>query len=93
QGEFKKAEFYLIHDSVNQFHFDQISKKYYELDKEGRQQLRQSSIQINEITAIDSSNAIIYYQNSYEKLPHKLKVQLTKEGWKIDLKYSYGPAL
>ncbi len=93
QGEFKKAKFYLMEDSTNQHYFEQISKKYYTLDKEGRQQLRQSSIIINEISAIDSSNAIIYYQNSIEKVPHKLKVQQTKDGWKIDLKYSYAPEL
>jgi hypothetical protein len=60
QGEFKKAKFYLISDSANQGHLEQISKNYYTLDKEGRQQLRQASIQINEISAIDSSNSVIY---------------------------------
>lgn len=93
QGEFKKAHYYLIEDSANQSHFEQISKNYYQLDKEGRQQLRQASIQINEISAIDSSNAIIYYQNSFEKLAHKLKVQQTEDGWKVDLKYSFSPDL
>jgi len=93
QGEFKKARFYLMEDSTNKGHFEQITKKYYELDKEGRQQLRQASIQINEISAIDTSNAIIYYQNSFEKVAHKLKVQQTKDGWKVDLKYSYAPEL
>jgi hypothetical protein len=93
QGEFKKAKFYLLSDSTNQGHFDQITKNYYELDKEGRQQLRQASIQINEISAIDSSNSVIHYQNSFEKLAHKLKVIQTKDGWKVDLKYTYTPEL
>lgn len=93
QGEFKKARFYLLEDNANQSHFEQISKNYYQLDKEGRQQLRQASIQINEINAIDTSNTIIYYQNSFEKIAHKLKVQQTKDGWKVDLKYSYAPEL
>jgi len=93
QGEFKKAKFYLISDSANQGHFEQITKNYYMLDKEGRQQLRQASIQINEISAIDSSNSVINYQNSFEKVAHKLKVIQTKEGWKVDLKYSYTPEL
>jgi hypothetical protein len=93
QGEFKKAKFYLISDSANQGHFEQITKNYYMLDKEGRQQLRQASIQINEISAIDSSNSVINYQNSFEKVAHKLKVIQTKEGWKVDLKYSYAPEL
>ncbi|MCX6289284.1 MAG: hypothetical protein NTW92_05925 [Bacteroidetes bacterium] len=93
QGEFKKAKFYLISDSANQGHFEQITKNYYTLDKEGRQQLRLASIQINEISAIDSSNSVINYQNSFEKVAHKLKVIQTKEGWKVDLKYSYTPEL
>ena len=93
QGEFKKAKFYLISDSRNQGHFEEITKNYYALDKEGRQQLRQASIQINEISAIDSSNSVINYQNSFEKVVHKLKVIQTKEGWKVDLKYTYTPEL
>ena len=93
QGEFRKAKFYLLLDSANQGHFEQITKNYYELDKEGRQQLRQASIQINEISAIDSSNSVINYQNSFEKVVHKLKVTQTKEGWKVDLKYTYTPEL
>ena len=93
QGEFKKAKFYLVSDSTNQGHFEQITKNYYALDKEGRQQLRQASIQINEISAIDSSNSVINYQNSFEKVVHKLKVTQTKEGWKVDLKYTYTPEL
>jgi hypothetical protein len=93
QGEFRKAKFYLLLDSANQGHFEQISKSYYELDKEGRQQLRQASIQINDISAIDSSNSVINYQNSFEKVVHKLKVTQTKEGWKVDLKYTYTPEL
>ena len=93
QGEFRKAKFYLLLDSTNQGHFEQISKSYYELDKEGRQQLRQASIQINDISAIDSSNSVINYQNSFEKVVHKLKVTQTKEGWKVDLKYTYTPEL
>jgi hypothetical protein len=93
QGEFRKAKFYLISDSANQGHFEQITNNYYMLDKEGRQQLRQASIQINDISAIDSSNSVINYQNSFEKVVHKLKVTQTKEGWKVDLKYTYTPEL
>jgi hypothetical protein len=70
-----------------------MSDSYFSLDKEGRQQLRQSSIQINEVSAIDSTITIINYQTSQDPTPHKLKVIQTPEGWKVDLKYSYGPNL
>jgi hypothetical protein len=83
----------LLIKGARSFHFEQITKNYYALDKEGRQQLRQASIQINEISAIDTSNSVINYQNSFEKVAHKLKVIQTKEGWKVDLKYSYTPEL
>ena len=36
-----------------------MSDSYFSLDKEGRQQLRQASIQINEVSAIDSTITII----------------------------------
>jgi hypothetical protein len=36
---------------------------------------------------------VINYQNSFEKVVHKLKVIQTKEGWKVDLKYTYTPEL
>ena len=70
-----------------------MSAQYFSLDKEGRQQLRTAVIQINEVSAIDSSTTIINYQNSLDQKAHKLKVIQTPEGWKVDLKYTYGPNL
>lgn len=93
QGDIKKAHFYMISDSQNEAFFKKMSDSYFSLDKEGRQQLRQSSIQINEVSAIDSNITIINYQTSQDPTPHKLKVIQTPEGWKVDLKYSYGPNL
>ena len=86
-GEFKKARFYLIDDSTNQSGFEEISKHYYTLDKEGRQQLRQASIQINNINALDSNTSVIYYQNSFDKEAKKIKVLRTEKGWKVDLRF------
>jgi hypothetical protein len=63
------------------------------LDKEGRMQIRLASIQINEISAVDSSMTIMNYQNSFDNKVHKLKIISTPNGWKVDLKYTYGPNL
>jgi hypothetical protein len=93
QGDIKKAHFYMISDPENESFFKKMSDSYFSLDKEGRQVLRQSSIQINEVSAIDSSITIINYQTSQDATVHKLKVVQTPEGWKVDLKYSYGPNL
>ena len=86
-GEFKKARFYLLDDSTNQAGFENISKQYYTLDKEGRQQLRQASIQINNINTLDSNTSVIYYQNSFDKEAKKIKVLRTEIGWKVDLRF------
>jgi hypothetical protein len=93
QGDVKKAHFYMIADPANETYFKQLSDNYFSLDKEGRQQLRQASIQINEVSAIDANTTIINYQTSNEPNARKLKVVQTPEGWKVDLKYSYGPNL
>jgi hypothetical protein len=49
-------------------------------------QIRLASIQINEITEVDSTTTIMNYQNSFDKEVHKLKIISTPKGWKVDLK-------
>jgi hypothetical protein len=70
-----------------------MANNYYGLDKEGRMQIRLASIQINEISAVDSSMTIMNYQNSFDNKVHKLKIIYTPNGWKVDLKYTNGPNL
>ena len=93
QGNFKKAKFYIVEDAENLAIFEKMASNYYGLDKEGRQQIRLASIQINEISAVDSTMTIMNYQNSFDKQVHKLKIISTPKGWKVDLKYTYSPNL
>jgi hypothetical protein len=86
KGDIKNAKHYVLITPENQTYLDSLSK-------EGRQQLRLASIQINEVLTVDSTTTIINYQNSFDNIVHKLKVVPTKEGWKVDLKYTYGPKL
>ncbi|NQW79470.1 MAG: hypothetical protein HQ449_09130 [Chitinophagaceae bacterium] len=89
KGDFSKAKLYLLESPQNKAIFDTLSAHYFLLDKEGRQQLRQASIQINEIRSIDSTHSIFDYQNSLDKIAQKMMVVSTPEGWKVDLQYSY----
>jgi hypothetical protein len=89
QGDVKKAHFYIVADSENEAYFKELSERYLRLDKEGRMQMRQASLQINEVKAIDPHTTIIDYENSFEHIPQKLKVVETPEGWKVDLKFTY----
>ncbi len=93
QGNFKKAKFYVFEDAENLALFEKMATNYFALDKEGRQQIRLASIQINEISAVDSTVTIMNYQNSFDNKVHKLKIMETPNGWKVDLKYTYGPNL
>ena len=93
QGDMIKAHAYLLVDDKNQAYFDQMTKQYYSLDKEGRNQLRQSSIQINEVKTINDHTSAIIYANSNDKVERWVKVVATPQGWKVDLKFSYGPKL
>jgi len=89
QGDFKKANNYLLEGAENQSFLKDISTSYFALDKEGRQQLRQASIQINEVQSLDSNQTIIKYQSTLDKIPHQIKVINTPSGWKVDLKFTY----
>lgn len=86
KGEFKEAAFYIVKDSLNQSQLDSISQSYYQLDKEGRQQLRQASIQINNVNTLDSNHAELDYQNSFEKIAHKITIIKNEHGWQVNLK-------
>jgi len=93
QGDMKKAQEYLLVDPKNQAYFDQMTKDYFSLDKESRTQLRQSSIEINEVKTLNDQASAIIYANSNDKIQRWVKVVATPKGWKVDLKYSYGPKL
>jgi hypothetical protein len=86
KGEFKEAQFYILKDTLNQLQLDSISESYHQLDKEGRQQLRQASIQINNVTTLDSNNAVLQYQNSFEKIARSIKIVRNEHGWQVNLK-------
>jgi hypothetical protein len=93
QGDMVKAQQYLFVNEQNQAFFDQMTKDYFAMDKEGRMQTRQASIQIDEVKALDAKASVIYYENSNDKVQRWIKVIETPDGWKVDLKFSYGPKL
>jgi len=93
KGDMKQAKLFVVESPENKAHFEQLINEYFGLDKEGRMQLRLASLQINEIKSIDDKTTVIYYQNSFDKKPRWLKVISTNQGWKVDLKYSYGPKI
>lgn len=89
KGDFKKATFYMLPDETN-IRFLKIDEADYRLkDKEGRQQLRTASINIQKVEDKDSVTSIIFYNNSFDKAPKEIKVIRQKDSWLVDYKYSF----
>lgn len=93
KGDFSKARFYMLVDSTNQGHLNRAETKFRGYDKEGRQQLRTASINISEVSDVDTLTSIIYYSNSFDKQPLKIKVVKYQERWLVDFKYTFNPNL
>jgi hypothetical protein len=93
KGDMKQAKLFVVESPENKAYFKALINEYFGLDKEGRMQLRQASLQINEIKSINDQTTVIYYQNSFDKKQRWLKVISTNQGWKVDLKYSYEPKI
>lgn len=89
KGDFQKASFYMLADEKNNAFLATEEKSYRQKDKEGRQQLRTASINLEKVEDLDASNSIIYYSNSFEKIPKKIKVVKTQKGWLVDFKFSF----
>ncbi|MEI8074976.1 MAG: hypothetical protein WCH78_09510 [Bacteroidota bacterium] len=89
KGDFKKSAFYMLADSVNQ-QFLKVQEKEFRLkDKEGRQQLRTASINIQLVEDLDSTTSIIHYNNSFDKIKQSIKVIKQNNIWLVDYKYSF----
>jgi hypothetical protein len=93
KGDFAKARWYMVDDSANQGHLQRAETKFRNYDKEGRQQLRTASINISEVSDVDTTISIIYYSNSFDQQPLKVKVVKQQEKWLVDFKYTFNPNL
>lgn len=93
KGDFSKAAAYMLDDSTNRGHLQRAETKFREYDKEGRQQLRAASINISEVSDVDTATSIIYYSNSFDQQPLKVKVIRENKKWLVDFKYTFNPNL
>ena len=89
KGDFKKAAFYMLPDSSNQQFLAVLEKDFRLKDKEGRQQLRTASINIQQVEDIDGTLSIIHYNNSFEKKDQLVKVVKQNNRWLVDYKFSF----
>lgn len=85
KGDFSRAAFYTTGDASNTTILQSTEEQYRRLDKEGRQQLRNASINISEVQELNDSTTAVQYSNSSDKEPHRLMVVKRKNDWQVDL--------
>jgi hypothetical protein len=85
QGDFSRAAFFMLPGSGNEQKLKEIERGYREKDKEGRQQYRQASININEVSEIAADTTVIKYSNSFDKIPETIRVVRQNGNWLVDM--------
>ena len=89
KGDFLKANFYMLPDEQNKQFLAVLEKEYRAKDKEGRQQFRTASINIQQVTDLDSISSIIAYSNSFDKQLKRIKIVKVNNVWQVDYKFSF----
>ncbi len=88
-GDFSKAAFFMAPGEKNRLKLKETEKVFREKDKEGRQQLRNSSILIGEVKELSDSATLIYYSNSFDKQQRVLEVLKQNGSWLVNYDNTY----
>ena len=91
QGNFIKANFYMIANEKNKNLLQEAEQTFRELPAAKRKQYSEASMQDVTIENITPTQTIINYKNSYDKVGRKVKAILTSNIWQIDFTYTFNP--
>jgi predicted RND superfamily exporter protein len=83
QGDFKKANFYLMQDSTNTRQLKKLEEAYKNYPESIQKQYNSSSININSINDLSPKETEINYANSYDKVAHSIKVVKIDGKWLV----------
>lgn len=90
KGDFKQAAYYMQADSLNKVQLKSLEGAYYHNSSDQRVEYRSANIIIENDEVVSPAEEVITYKNSYDKINRKLKaVHTDKDGWKVDLKYTF----
>jgi hypothetical protein len=85
-GDYEKARFYLLNDSVNLLLISKWQQGFDQLDGETRQQYREANILPINIRAINDSVTTYTYSNSFRKDTTTVHIVRINGEWLVDLK-------
>ncbi len=85
-GDYEKAQFYLLPDSTNRLLMTKWKKDYDMLDADTKRQYKEASILPITIKQQNDSVTTYTFSNSYKKDTTTIKVVRVKGEWLVDLK-------
>ena len=85
-GDYEKARFYLLSDSVNLLLISKWEQGFEQMDRETRQQYRDASILPINIRTVNDSVTTYTFSNSFRKDTTTLRIVHLKGDWLVDLK-------
>jgi hypothetical protein len=88
-GDYKKAELYILHDEENDRLFDRFQNAYQNVSAEEKEAYRHASIIVNSTLPQGDSVLIMNCANSYKKRNFDMKVVRYEGEWWVDFKYTF----
>jgi len=85
-GDYEKARFYLLTDSINLLLISKWQQGFDKMDKNTRQQYREASILPINIKAINDSVTSYTFSNSFRKDTTTVHIVRINGEWLVDLK-------
>ena len=89
KGDWDKAQFYMLRNEANDKELNKLKEEYRDKSNDQKQQYHNASIIVLEENTVSDSVHIINYKNSFDSIARKLKVMQTKDGWLVDLFYTF----
>ncbi len=82
KGDFERAAFYMLDDAKQQAWLKTEEENYRKLDRGGRQQSREASINIASVQEKHVDTTLIQYSYSFDTTPKTLMVIKVNQEWK-----------
>jgi hypothetical protein len=84
KGDFSRAAYFMLPGDENAARLKEKERDYREKDKEGRQQYRTASININEVIEISRDTTVIKYSNTVDKQRETIQVIRHSGAWLVN---------
>ena len=93
KGDYVQAKKYILEDSTNLQYFNGQKDFNSNMSPGERENYSEANIIIDSTNQVSDSVTIIYYSNTYKKVPLKLKMVKRNNEWLVDFKFTFNENL